>query len=52
MTALDVPVLQVFVNKEGGIVVSFDAAAAAAEGNLTAYMNTFVKADSLAVEFR
>jgi hypothetical protein len=44
--------LQVFVNREGGIVLSFDSAAAAAEGDLAAYMNSFVKADSLTVEFR
>ena len=44
--------LQVFENRQGLIIASFDAAAAADEGNLAAYMNELVSLNSLTDEWQ
>ena len=44
--------LQVFENRQGLIVASFDAAAAADEGHLAAYMNELVSLNSLTDEWQ
>ncbi len=44
--------LQAFVDHEGSVVLSFDRAAAALEGDLTAYLNHQEKHGSTMVEFR
>lgn len=46
------PGLQAFVDHEGSVVLSFDRAAAALEGDLTAYLNHQEKHGSMMVEFR
>jgi hypothetical protein len=44
--------LQAFVDKEGSVVLCFDRAAAAAEGDLTSYLNHQEKHGSTMVDFR
>jgi hypothetical protein len=44
--------MQVFLDSEGSVVLSFDSAAAAAEGDLTSYLNHQEKHGSIMVEFR
>jgi hypothetical protein len=44
--------LQAFIDKEGSVVLCFDRAAAAAEGDLTSYLNHQEKHGSTMVDFR
>ena len=44
--------LQVFQDSRGAIVVSFSRQAAAAEGDITAYMKQLAKAGEVALQFR
>lgn len=44
--------LQAFINREGSVVLCFDRAAAAAEGDLISYLNHQEKHGSTMVEFK
>lgn len=44
--------LQAFIDREGSVVLCFDRAAAAAEGDLTSYLNHQEKHGSTMVEFK